>query len=474
MTIIASAMIANTKAINIPFCSGARAPSWNVCRFAGDCFIGKKECVVNLFYFRFFEVSHIMACMDTAINELINREKKRQARTLDLIPSENIVSKDVLRALGSVFTHKYAEGYSALRYYCGNEVVDDLEELCKKRALEAFSLSPDAWHVNVQPYSGSTANMAVYLALVPIGGTIMGLQLDMGGHLTHGHGVSATGKIWRSVSYGVDRKTSQFNYAEILKLAKKERPAIIIAGGTAYPRAIDFKKFRAIADAVDAYFLADVSHIAGLIAGAAHESPFSYADVVMMTTHKTLRGPRGALLFANRQSKLAAKNGVSIPKLIDRAIFPGLQGGPHANQIAATAVALHEATLPAFKKYAEQTVKNARALGAELVRLGWPVVSGGTDTHLLLIDTFVRGIAGKEAGERLEAQGIIVNKNAIPFDERKPADPSGIRIGTPVLTTRGMKEREMKTVAQLISMVLLYNADVKKEVGVLCKKFPVS
>jgi len=283
---------------------------------------------------------------DKKIEKLIKKEAKRQSETLDLIPSENIASRDVREAVGSIFTNKYAEGYPHARYYCGNQFVDELEDLCRTRALEAFGLSAKKWHANVQPYSGSPANLAVYLALVPFGEKIMGLQLDMGGHLTHGHKVSATGKFWTAVQYGVDKKTERLDYAELAKIAEREKPKIIVAGYTAYPRVIDFKKFRAIADSVGAYLFIDMSHFAGLVAGKAYPSPFPYADVVMATTHKTLRGPRGAILFANRESQIAARNGVDIAKLIDRAVFPGLQGGPHMNQIAGTAVALLEAKTP--------------------------------------------------------------------------------------------------------------------------------
>jgi glycine hydroxymethyltransferase len=410
---------------------------------------------------------------DKKIEKLIQNETKRQNDTLGMIPSENIASRDVRDALGSTFTNKYAEGYPRARYYCGNEFADELEELCRARALEAFGLSPQKWHVNVQPYSGSPANLAVYLALVPFGEKIMGLQLDMGGHLTHGHKVSATGKFWTAAQYGVNPKTERLDYAEIAKMAERERPKIIVAGYTAYPRVIDFKKFREIADSVGAYLFVDMSHFAGLVAGHAYPSPFPYADVVMGTTHKTLRGPRGAILFSNRESEIAVRNGVDIPKLIDRAVFPGLQGGPHLNQIAGTAVALFEAKQPAFKKYAAQVVKNARVLADELARLGWRVISGGTDTHLVLFEVASKGIGGKEASVRLEANGIVTNKNTIPFDQNPPANPSGIRLGTPLLTTRGMKEKEMKQIARLIHAVLAENKNVKRDVLVLCKKFPI-
>ena len=408
---------------------------------------------------------------DKKVERLIGQEKRRQRETLDLIPSENIISADVLRALGSEFSNKYAEGYPGARYYAGNRYADDIENLCRERALAAFHLSAKQWHANVQPYSGSPANFAVYLALVPPGEKIMGLALAMGGHLTHGHGVSATGKFWTPVRYEVNKKTELLDYNAIARIARRERPRVIVAGYTAYPRTIDFKKFRRIADSVHAYLMVDMSHFAGLVAGGAHPSPFPYADIVTTTTHKTLRGPRGAMIFVNRASKIAARNKIDIVKAVNLAVFPGIQGGPHLNQIAATAVALQEAKQAAFKKYARQIVKNARALAGELTRLGWRVVSGGTDTHLLLVDTAARGIFGKEASIRLENNGIITNYNTIPHDPRPPMDPSGIRLGTPTLTTRGMKEREMKEVARLMDAVLAGNKDVKKEVKRLCARF---
>lgn len=410
---------------------------------------------------------------DTLLENLIKKELKRQRESLDFIPSENIVSSAVLHVLGSALTNKYAEGYAGARYYGGNQFVDQIELLCKERALAVFKLSPKNWHVNVQPYSGSPANLAVYLALVPPGEKIMGMELAMGGHLTHGHTVSATGKFWNAVRFGVDKKTEMLDYDAIGRLARKERPKLIVAGFTAYPRTIDFKKFRKIADSVNAYLMVDMSHFAGLVAAHAHPSPFLYADVVTTTTHKTLRGPRGAMIFANRNSKIAVRNKVDIARAIDRAVFPGLQGGPHVNQIAATAVALREDLDPKFKKYAHQIVKNARTLAHELQKLGWRIVSGGTDTHLLLIDVASRGLSGKEASQRLENNGIIANKNTIPYDPRPPMDPSGIRLGTPALTTRGMKEKEMKIVARLLNDVLADNKNIKAQVVRLCKKFPM-
>ena len=305
------------------------------------------------------------------------------------------------------------------------------------------------WAVNVQPLSGSPANLAVYLALVPKEGKVMGMSLDHGGHLTHGHKVSATGKFWTQVPYGVDAKTEQINYEEVAKIAEREKPNIIVAGYTAYPRIVDWKKFRAIANKVGAYLMVDMSHFAGLVAGEAYPSPFSYADVVTTTVHKTLRGPRAALIFSKIDER-------ELGKRIDKAVFPGLQGGPHLNQIAAVAVALKEADTPAFKKYAKQVIKNADAFAKELKKLGWKIISGGTDTHLILMDTWMNGagISGKEASDRLEQNDIIVNKNTIPNETRSPMDPSGIRLGTAAETTRGRKEKDFVAIARKIDKIL--------------------
>ncbi len=386
---------------------------------------------------------------DKKISALIKKEEKRERSVINLIASENYVSKDVLEALGSVLTNKYAEGYPGRRYYGGNAVVDEVELLTIARALKLFRLSPNKWHVNVQPHSGSPANVAVYMGLLPHDGSgrIMGMQLAHGGHLTHGHSVSASGKFWKQTPYGVSEKTERLDFEALMELAKKEKPHIIVAGFTAYPRTIEWKKFRAIADAVGAYLMVDMSHIAGLVAGGAHASPFAYADVVTTTTHKTLRGPRGAMIFVKKDEReLATK--------IDKAVFPGLQGGPHENAIAAIAVALNEAMDPKFKTYAAQVVKNAKVLASELKNLGWHIVTGGTDNHLMLVDTWKNGVSGKDASLRLERAGIIVNMNTIPFDTRKPMDPSGIRLGTAAETTRGMKERDMKALAKKIDLVL--------------------
>lgn len=386
---------------------------------------------------------------DIQIKKLIEAEKQRQKSVINLIASENYVSKDVLEALGSELTNKYAEGYPGKRYYGGQVHVDAIEELACVRALKLFGLSSKRWHVNVQPLSGSPANLAVYTGLVPKEGKIMGMSLDHGGHLTHGHKVSATGKFWQQVPFGVDAVTEVIDYEEIKKIAVREKPNIIVAGFTAYPRKVDFKKFREIADSTGALLMVDMSHFAGLVAGKVYPSPFLYADVVTTTVHKTLRGPRSAMIFSRIDER-------ELYKKIDRAVFPGLQGGPHLNQIAAVAVALKEADTPAFKKYAQQVVKNADILAKELKKLGWKIISGGTDTHLMLVDTWMNGtgISGKEASDRLEQAGIIVNKNTIPGETRSPMDPSGIRLGTAAETTRGKKEKDMVKIAQKIDMIL--------------------
>ena len=393
---------------------------------------------------------------DKQINKLIILEKKRQKKVINLIASENYVSKDVLDALGSELTNKYAEGYSGKRYYGGNEVVDKIEDICAERALDLFKLDPNKWHVNVQALSGSPANLAVYTALVPQGGKIMGMSLDQGGHLTHGHKVSATGKFWVQVPYGVDSTTEVLNYDQLREKAVAEKPAIIVTGYTAYPRIIDWAKMREVADASQSLLMVDMSHVAGLVAGGSYPPPFPYADIVTTTTHKTLRGPRAALIFVKHDDR-------ELDKKIDKAVFPGLQGGPHVNQIAAVAVALREAASPKFAKYTSQVVKNAAVLARELKQLGWRIISEGTDSHLVLVDTWrdghvnengAGGVSGKEASTRLEQAGIIVNKNAIPFDKRPPADPSGIRLGTAAETTRGKKEKDFVKIARKIDIVL--------------------
>ncbi len=411
---------------------------------------------------------------DIQISKLIKAEKERQKKVINLIASENVVSKDVLEALGSEFTNKYAEGYPGKRYYGGQTYTDKIEILAQERALKLFGLSKDKWHVNVQPLSGSPANLAVYVGLLPSDGTgkIMGMSLSHGGHLTHGHKVSATGKFWKQIPYGVDPKTEVINYDEIKKLAIVEKPNIIVCGFTAYPRTVDFKKFKEIAysvvlaDGTHPILMCDMSHFAGLVAGKQYPSPFEYADVVTTTVHKTLRGPRSALIFVRKDKVVKDKKTgkeQSFADLIDKAVFPGLQGGPHMNQIAAVAVALKEADTSAFKKYAVQVKKNASALAKELARLGWYVVSAGTDSHLVLVDVWMFGvknekgagaITGSEASDLLEKAGIIVNKNTIPGETRSAFDPSGIRLGSAAETTRGKKEKDFVLIAQKIDKVL--------------------
>lgn len=378
--------------------------------------------------------------LDPKIYDLIQKELERQKMIIRLIPSENYVSRAVLEATGSVLTNKYSEGYAGRRYYEGQEIIDQIEEIARQRAEKLFGVD----HANVQPYSGSPANLAAYFALAPLGGRIMGMSLPHGGHLTHGWKVSATSKFWQAVQYKVDPKTKRLDYDEIYKLAKQERPKIIVAGATAYPRFFDFKKFREIADGVGAYFLADIAHIAGLIVGGIHPSPVPYADVITTTTHKTLRGPRGAMIMCRE----------NLAKQIDRAIFPGLQGGPHDHTTAAIAVTLEEAARPEFKEYAKQIVKNAKVLAEELLKYDFDLVTGGTDNHLILIDMTSKGLTGKQTSRALMSVGIECNCNTVPYDKRSPFDPSGIRIGTPAVTSRGMKENEMKQIAAYINRVV--------------------
>jgi len=396
--------------------------------------------------------------------ELIEKEQNRLQTGLELIPSENYVSKEVLKALGSVLTNKYSEGYPGKRYYGGNEFIDQIENLAVHRAKQLFG----AEHVNVQPYSGSPANLEVYFAFLEIGDKVMGMKLDHGGHLTHGHKVSFSGKNYDFVQYGVRKEDELLDYDEIRQLAIKEKPKLIVSGCTAYPRIIDFKKIQEIAEEVGAIHMADISHISGLIVGGVHNSPFPFTDVVTTTTHKTLRGPRGAMIMCKEK----------FAKQIDRAVFPGMQGGPHNHATAAIAVALGEALKPDFKVYVEQIVKNAKALANELINQGLRLVTGGTDNHLILID--LTGVCtGKQAETALDEVGITVNKNTIPFDKRSPFDPSGIRIGTPAISTRGMKEEEMKLIGGMIAKVVRNHEDlvikekVKQDVLDLCKRFPL-
>lgn len=401
---------------------------------------------------------------DNRLQNLIAKEEKRQKETIRLIASENYASREVLDPLSSVLGNKYSEGYPGKRYYPGNEYVDQIELLAQNRAKKLFRLGND-WEVNVVPYSGTPANLAIYLALVGKQGKIIGMRLDHGGHLSHGHPITASGKFFTFLNYGVDAN-GYINYGEIEEIARNFRPKLIVSGASAYPRKIDYKRIKEIATSLGALHMTDMAHIAGLVAGGAIPSPFPYCDVVMTTTHKTLRGPRGALIFSREEHSDA----------INKAVFPGFQGGPHDNQTAAIAVALKEASTSQFRKYAEQVVRNAKMLAGELLRHGFILSSGGTDTHLVLIDLRTANITGKEAEEMLYEAGIEVNRNAVPNDPNPPYKPSGIRIGTPAVTTRGMKEKEMKQIAMWIHEALHRKKTpkkVKKETMELTRKFPL-
>lgn len=414
---------------------------------------------------------------DPKIAKLIELETERQKTSLEMIPSENHCSPAVREVIGSILTDKYAEGYPGKRYYAGLKYYDELENLCRERAKKLFGVE----YANVQPYSGSPANMAVYVATCEPGDIIMGMALPMGGHLTHGWKVSVTGKFFKAVQYGVDEKTHLMDYNEVEKLAKENKPKLIWVGATAYPRIFDWKRFGDIADSVNAYLAADIAHIAGLVAGQVHPSPVPYVHIVTTTTHKTLRGPRGGIIMV---TKKGIEKDAELPKKIDRAVFPGLQGGPHENAIAGIAVCLKEASAPAFKTYAKQVVKNAKALAEELRRCGFNLVSGGTDNHLLLIDLRNKNITGADAQNLLETAGIIINKNSIPYDPAGPFKPSGIRMGTSAITTRGMEEKEMRKIAGWIDEVINSKSlpagrqansvkKVRKEIKSFCKKFPL-
>lgn len=402
---------------------------------------------------------------DPLIYELVRQEGARQSGAIRLIPSENYVSKAVMQASGSCLTNKYAEGYPGRRYYEGQQVTDLIEKTALERATKLFK----ADHANVQPYSGSIANWAAYLALVDPGDTIMGLSLTHGGHLTHGWKATASGKIFNSVQYGVNPDTGRFDYDQIADLAKKHKPKLIISGATAYPRTIDFEKFGQIAKDVGAYHVSDIAHIAGLVVAGIHPSPVPHADVVSTTTHKTLRGARGGMLLCKAEY---ARN-------VDRAVFPGLQGGPHMHTMTAIAVALAEADTPEFIAYARQIVKNAKALADKLLEYGFELVSGGTDNHLMLLDLRNKSISGKQLSKALDRARIVTNYNTIPNDPAPPANPSGLRIGTPAITTRGMKEDQAIEIAAYINRVVenIDNDSVIEEVGkevlLLCSRFPV-
>src|ERR671918_3124586 len=377
-----------------------------------------------------------LAEADPEVARLVDAEGRRQAEKIRLIPSENYVSRAVLDATGTLLTNKYSEGYPGKRYYEGQQIIDQVEELAIERAKSLFGVE----HANVQPYSGSPANLAVYLAFLEPGDTVMGMALPMGGHLTHGWGVSVTGKWFRSVQYEVGRDTGRVDLDKVRELAIAERPKLIFCGGTAIPRLIDFEGFAEIAREVEAILCADIAHIAGLVAGGAHPSPAPHADVISTTTHKTLRGPRGAMLMSRSEHASA----------LDRAVFPGLQGGPHNHTTAAIAVTLKEAATAEFRRYAEQIVENAKSLAEGLLERGFDLVSGGTDNHLILVDLTGKEIGGKPAAQALDRAGIELNYNTVPYDPRKPFDPSGIRIGTPAVTTRGMTTEDMEPIAAWI------------------------
>lgn len=400
------------------------------------------------------------------IQELIRAEEKRQRETLTLIPSENYASKAVREAEATVLMNKYSEGYAGKRYYQGNKIIDDIENLALAEAKALFGVP----HVNVQPYSGSPANAAAIMAVCNPGDCIMGLKLSGGGHLTHGHpNITFSGKFFRSVQFDVDAG-GFIDYAAIEQIAYAENPKLIIAGTTAYPRILDWERLAAIADAGGAYLIADISHIAGLVIGGVHPSPVPFAHIVMTTTHKTLRGPRGAILLVTQKGLDKEPN---LAKKIDSAVFPGIQGGPHDNTTAAIAIALQEASTPEFKAYAKQIVKNAKVLAEELSKHGFNLVTGGTDNHLMVVDLRNQNISGKDAAVLLEESNIVTNFNAVPHDPNPPGNPSGIRIGTPAVTTRGLKEPEMKLLAKWFKEVLLDKKNVREEVKTLANKFPM-
>lgn len=416
---------------------------------------------------------------DEEVFKALNGEITRENEGLELIPSENYVSKAVMVAMGSVFNNKYSEGYPGKRYYGGQKFTDIVEDLAIERAKKLFG----AEHVNVQPYSGSPANLAAYLAVMKPGDKIMGLALQMGGHLTHGYKASQTGKLFHGVQYELDKETCQLDYDAIRKIAEKEKPQIIVSGYSAYPREFDFKEFAEIAKDVGAYSMADIAHIAGLIAGGEHSSPFPFTDIVTTTTHKTLRGPRGGMIMCKEEDLLKDKyhpdSKKNLSQLIDYTVFPGLQGGPHMNMIAGKAVAFWEDMQPEFKDYAAQVVKNAKALAEAFLDHGYDLVSGGTDNHLMLVDLSNKGVSGLEAETALDTAGITLNKNTVPNETSSPMDPSGIRFGTPAITTRGMVESDMVYIGELMNKVIENHKDdallekVRLEVKELTDRYPL-
>jgi glycine hydroxymethyltransferase len=403
--------------------------------------------------------------MDKQLWRIIEREIRRQEQTIELIPSENFVDLETLFLVGSPLMNKYAEGYIGKRYYPGNEYIDQLEGLAKARALQAFGLNPKNWSVNVQPYSGSPANLAAYLGLVEPKATIMGLNLFSGGHLTHGHRVSYTSKLFNSIQYSVDAQTERIDYNQLEKLARKHKPKIIISGTTAYPRKIDFRKIGEIAKSIGAYHIADIAHIAGLVIAKLHPSPFPFADVVTLTTHKTLRGPRAGVIFMRK----------ALETQINRSVFPGLQGGPHMHTISAIAFAFGQARKNKFINYQKQIVKNCKTLEVELQRRGFNLYAGGTDNHLLMIDLRPLGLTGNEAEKIIKTAGIVANRNSLPSDT-SPFNPSGLRLGTPAVTARGMRQKEMQKIALWLERLLIKRESPKKigrEVRAILKNFPL-
>ena len=413
--------------------------------------------------------------MDSKINALIKKEIIRQKEGLVLIPSENYASQEVLRVMGTPLSNKYSEGYPKKRYYSGNEFIDEIETIAIERAKKLFK----AEHANVQPHSGSQANAAVYLALLNYGDKTLGIDLSAGGHLTHGSKVNFSGKLYNFAHYGVNSKTEKIDLKEVEKIALKFRPKLIIVSTTAYSRTLDFKKFRQIADKVKAYLMADIAHIAGLVATGLHPHPFPWCDVVTTTTHKTLRGPRGGLILSKIKDRLDQKGKYNLAEKIDRAVFPGTQGGPLDHVIAAKAVCFLEAMKPFFKKYQKQILVNAKAMANEFSKQKIRVVSGGTDNHLMVIDISPFGVESKKIQDELDKVGIYVNRNAIPFDKRPPYNPSGIRLGSPAITTRGLKEKECRQVVRLIVKLIkninnpIIKNQIKKETKKLLKKFPI-
>ncbi|MFW0862040.1 MAG: serine hydroxymethyltransferase [Candidatus Komeilibacteria bacterium] len=405
---------------------------------------------------------------DSQIYESIKNELKRQRDGLEMIASENFVSEAVLETMGTPLTNKYSEGYPHKRYYGGNEYIDQCEDLARDRAKQLFN----AEHANVQPHAGSQANMEAYFAILELGDTILAMDLSAGGHLTHGHPVSFSGKFYNVVHYGVDPQTHLINMDEVRKIAIDKKPKLILAGASAYPRAIDFKAFREIADEVGAYLMVDMAHIAGLVAAKIHPDPIPYADIVTTTTHKTLRGPRGAMILCKQEDRLHPEDKKNLAQKIDSAVFPGMQGGPLDHMIAAKAVSFQEALQPEFIEYQKQVVKNAKALEKVFKENDITMVSGGTDNHLLLLDLSNLNVSGKEVETALDNVGIYTNKNMVPFDKRKPTDPSGIRLGTAALTSRGLKENEMEQVGQMIVSVLknINDDKIKEEVRTKVKE----